>query len=394
MLESGKRIRPRVSAVAWRDETVDAARVPRRLFADWGRLAERCRLPLVAGPHWMDCFQRAFVAPGRGLVHALYRGDRLVAAVPLLRAGRLSRVLASMENDHSPIWTFALDTTVPLAAERLLDGLIGRADWLLLDRLRRSDPACTELARVAGARGLGAVLCEYSGDTSIDLGRSFDDLMRRWSPHVAKQTRRRLRLRAARPDLTVERVGDAAALPAILNGCFALEASTWKGDGGTAIDSDPEARAFYHDLAGTMAARGALALYLLRSGEHIVAFDYGVRGAGRLDSLKIAFDPAHAQLSPGNLLTVEMLRREIDEGEIDSVHLGRPSPHKARFATSVEPVVSLRIYGRGIRARAAYLTGPVLHGRLKQVPWLAALHRRGEALGPSIERIWRRLHRR
>lgn len=375
----------------WRWQVVDAAHMSPALFADWVQLAERCDLPLVAGPHWMQCFQRAFVPPGRGVVHALYCDDRLVCVVPVVRSGRLSRVLLSMANEHSPIWSFAIDTSVPSAADRVLDRLLAEADWLLFGRLRPSDPAFQLLASTAAARGLATCVVEYSGDVRVELGRSFEDLTARWSPGMAKEARRRLRRCARTSDLAVERADDPELVPAILDECFALEARTWKGRCGTAMQSEARVRSFYEELARTMSDRGELALYVLRCSGRIVAFDFGVRGARRLDSLKVAFDPDHARLAPGNLLTFHLLVRETQEGQVSSVHLGRPAESKRRFTTSIEPLVSLRIFGSGARSRAAYLVGPALRGRLKKVPWVVALYRRTESVVPAAERVWRRI---
>jgi CelD/BcsL family acetyltransferase involved in cellulose biosynthesis len=383
---------PRVRG--WRGEIADAARVPAPMFADWVRLAARCDLPLVAGPHWMRCFQRAFVAPGQGQVHALYRGDRPIGMVPVVRRRRLSRALLAMANEHSPIWSFALDTSVPYAAEHLLERLLADTDALLFGRLRRTDPACRELARAAAAQGLPVSLHEYSGDACIELGHSFDEVSGRWSTGMAKEARRRLRKGEKCSDLAVERLGEADdpdRLAGVLQTCFALEARTWKGDLGTAIQSEPRVQGFYEELARSLAVRGELALYVMRRAGQVIAFDYGLRGAGRLDSLKVAFDPDHAQLAPGNLLTLELLRREIKDRIVGAVHLGRPSASKARFTTAIEPLVSLRIYGSKAAGRTAYLAGPVLRSRLKKVAWIRQLHEGSKSVAPSAKRAWKRL---
>lgn len=273
----------------------------------------------------------------------------------------------------------------------MLDRLLAGADWLLFGRLRRSDPAFQGLASAAAARGLATCVVEYSGDVRVELGRTFEDVTARWSTGMAKEARRRLRRCARTSDVAVERADDPERVPAILEECFALEARTWKGRCGTAMQSEARVRSFYEELARTMSRRGELALYLLRRSGRIVAFDFGVRGAGRLDSLKVAFDPDHARLAPGNLLTLHLLLRETQEDQVSSVHLGRPAESKRRFMTSIEPLVSLRIFGRGARSRAAYVVGPALRARLKKVPWVVALHRRAESVGPSAGRAWRRI---
>jgi CelD/BcsL family acetyltransferase involved in cellulose biosynthesis len=376
------------SPSGWRSEIEDAACVPRRLFADWERLADRCQLPLVAGPHWMQSFQRAFLAPGQGQVHAVYHGDRLVSVVPLMCVGRVSRTLVPMANEHSPIWSFAIDTSVAYAGEQVLERLLDHAERVQLARMRLSDPAGRELARAGASRGLPAWNSEYSGDVSIELGRSFDDVLRSWSPRMAKDARRRLRQLAGERDLVIERADDDDSVARVLDACLALEVRTWKGEGGTAMKNDPRVRLFYEELARSMAPRGWLVLYLLRRRDRIVAFDFALRGAQRLDSLKIAYDPEDAKMAPGNLLTLKMLEREIDERVVRAVHLGRPSPHKARFATKVEPLTSVRIFGDTARARAAYLAGPALRVRLKQFPWMVELHRKARA---RAERAWGRV---
>ena len=106
----------------------------------------------------------------------------------------------------------------------------------------------------------------------------------------------------------------AEGLRPLLAEGFAVEASGWKGERGTAISADPAVRGFYEDVAAWAADAGLLSLWFLRAGGRAVAFAFCIRDAEAHYVLKIGFDPAYSRYAPGMLLTRAMLRDAFDEG--------------------------------------------------------------------------------
>lgn len=337
-----------------------------QLAEPWNELIDGTVSPL-ADRAWLCAWAEAFGVPTSAAVHALVDGDQLLAALALRREGRVVRVWGSLENEHWPYWVFPWPAPDPASASRLLDQLLADADYLFLRRLHLEGPACRALLGAAEQRGLPhSVIRHPQSDAVIELGPRWADLEARLSKNLVRDTpRKRRRLaRMGRLELAIlDQPGPT--LGQALEECFDLEARGWKGESGSPIRSRPETLRFYREVAQRFAAAGRFVLYLLKLDGRLVAFEYCLRGGGHLEMLKLSFDPALSKNSPGNVLRMMLLEKEVAAGRTHTYHLGRVSPWKLRWATRVSPVGTLRIYAHSLRGRATYLLGPALRARAK-----------------------------
>src|SRR4029078_8930519 len=122
------------------------------------------------------------------------------------------------------------------------------------------------------------------------------------SPKFRWRLRNVLRRAQGIGPVELEIVDSAHGLDAAVADGFALEAAAWKGEAGTAIESDPRVESFYRLLAYRAALQGRLELPFLRIGGRRVAFGYCLRHRGTLYCLKGGYDPGYARCSPCNLL--------------------------------------------------------------------------------------------
>lgn len=350
-----------------------APSIPAEALAPWDALT-RDQSPIVDAA-LLRCFCEAFAtARWAPTVHLLYRGDQLVAGVPMARAGGLARAWTSFENEHYPYWRIAgaLDAS---SAEALLAHLLeaDAADYVFMRRLHLDSPTCSTLLEAAARMRLEISLnqSEY-GDARVAI-RGPWDAFRATLPKDYKDLPRKQRQLEKQGQLALQRITDTGPeLDAALRACFELETRGWKGRHGSPIQADPRTLRFYTELAHALARRRKFRLYTLRFDGALMAFQLCLHGGGHLELLKESYDPAFAAKSPGQLIRMMVLRQLFEDGDTAWYHMGRANPHgdpqawKLRWATEVAPLCTLRIYGTGLRARGAYLAGPVLRGRLKQ----------------------------
>jgi CelD/BcsL family acetyltransferase involved in cellulose biosynthesis len=107
---------------------------------------------------------------------------------------------------------------------------------------------------------------------------------------------------------------DAKALDEGLADFFTIEASGWKGEGGTAIAQRPELVGFYTQVARDAARRGALALGFLELGGKRIAAHLSLVHAGRHFLLKLGYDESLNQFSPGQQLVSDAIRDACARG--------------------------------------------------------------------------------
>lgn len=100
-----------------------------------------------------------------------------------------------------------------------------------------------------------------------------------------------------------------------------LEASGWKGKGGTAIACSSGLKAFYRQLARRLADRGWLELHFLESKSKPIAGHFAVRFGSTLVIPKLAYDEAYSKFSPGSVLFERTIERAFGIGDCQEINM-------------------------------------------------------------------------
>jgi CelD/BcsL family acetyltransferase involved in cellulose biosynthesis len=265
---------------------------------------------------WIDDF-----APEARLRVLTLRDEqgRLSAALPLMAErgslyGVPTRQLSATANPHS--CRFDLVAREPAeAAAAFLAHLRADKSW---DVLRLIDVpeggAGWSLHEAAQAGGLPVGTWESLQSPYIPLPSSWEAYQASLPSKFKANCRRRRRKLEEKGRVTVERVEGGLGLEAKLEEGFALEASGWKGQRGTAMAQDTRTRGFYSELARAAAYDGRLALYFLRLDGRAVAFQFSLEYGGRYFLLKPGYDETLGECSPGQLLMEDVLRDCIGRG--------------------------------------------------------------------------------
>ena len=332
-----------------------------RLAEEWDSLADRVGTPPWARPGWVEAWWRAF---GKGELEVLtaYSSDgRLSGALPVAR--RRGSVSA-LTNWHSPEAPLAADGDAAAAA---LAGKLfsGRPRSVALRHLPESVVAQFHAAAVDARYAV----IERPGERSpfVDVDGSFDDYLATLDRHHVKETLRRRR-----------RLGDEGAvefavddgserLDELLAEGWPVEASGWKRESGTAVDSQPDTLAFYTEIARWAAARGILRLAFLRLDGRAIAFELALEDHGVYAILKGGFDVELRKFGPGGLITHDELARAFELGLERYEFLGTDEQYKTVWTPTVHQRSVLQAFAptpAGKAEQAAYAWGRPLAKRL------------------------------
>jgi CelD/BcsL family acetyltransferase involved in cellulose biosynthesis len=309
-------------------------RVPRDVWSAWQRLASSAPPYLV--PEWFTLTARAFDRDA--LLLAARRGDELVAALALQRAGR---ELVALTSEHTPRTDLVGS---PSALEDMWRTLRDDRSWdsLVLPDVPRASPLFEHFVPLAEADGFICVARASLRSPYLPLAG--------FEARLSSSTRNQLRRKKKKlGDVAFERLAtfDRAAL----DEAFAIEALAWKGVAGTAIRDDATLRRFYYALARTFARRGRLSLSFLRVAGRRIAFHLSVEDARTQCLLKLGYDPSLSDHSPGNLLMREVCEDAERRGLSELDMLGRDDEWKLRWSTLVREHVDLFLYRRSPRGR-------------------------------------------
>jgi CelD/BcsL family acetyltransferase involved in cellulose biosynthesis len=147
---------------------------------------------------------------------------------------------------------------------------------------------------------------------------------------------------------------DAAKLDEGLADFLCIEASGWKGRGGTAIAQRPELVGFYAQIARDAAKRGALALGFLELGGKRIAAHLSVIHGGKHYLLKLGYDETLRELSPGQQLTAEAMRDACERGLSEFDFLGPDMEWKRDWEPALRTHTWLTIFRPTTKARLVY----------------------------------------
>lgn len=132
-----------------------------------------------------------------------------------------------------------------------------------------------------------------------------------YSATVRSKKRKELRRQANRlselGDVQFAQHDDDTSLDQWTNEFLALERNGWKGENGSALDCNPETRAFFSDVLKGAAAKGQLERHDVRLDGQPIAMLVNFLSSPGSFSFKTAFDENYARYSPGVLLQHENL---------------------------------------------------------------------------------------
>jgi CelD/BcsL family acetyltransferase involved in cellulose biosynthesis len=233
---------------------------------------------------------------------------RLVALAPIrpTRLGRLVPAISVWVHSLGPLGTPLLDTaTLEKAAAGLIAAMDGeRPGHRILEfpYLPLEGPVATALRQQAAREQRPvAVLAAHQRAVLNRAGPDGNRFLNAIAPKKRKELARQLRRLRDLGAVTIEHVTEPAALAAALEDFFALEASGWKGERGTALTLRFREKAF----AKAAVASGDTTIHALRLDGRAVAMLVSFQSGAGAITWKIAYDEAYARFSPGVQIMLE-----------------------------------------------------------------------------------------
>lgn len=348
---------PAPPGARYRVEEVQGRPAFESLRDEWNALVARGPVDVPFARHdwiaaWLDAF--APEAPLRVLVARTRAGHAVgMAALLVEREHGVTRLVAPA-NDHSCRVEWALGEDAPGAVAALWEHLRDRLRWdvLLLRDLPREGPTSVLLEAAARADRHLTGRWEALRTPYVELAQGGAE--ERTSAKFRANLRRRARRLGEMGAVALKRVDDAEGLDVALAEFLALEASGWKGQGGSAIALDPALVQFYARVARDAAARGGLAVRALTLDGRAIAVHLGIVHRDVYYLPKTAYDERLGQVSPGQLLQREVMAECEARGLARFDFLGPDMDWKREWAPAHAPHDWLYVYRPSFAGRAMH----------------------------------------
>jgi CelD/BcsL family acetyltransferase involved in cellulose biosynthesis len=333
--------------------------------AKWDRLwrASDSTMPIAQSELLLQWIER-FAPRGRLEFYVAEQGDRFVAALPLVASDKSPWIAYGTlpGNEWSPAGDFLLDPTADaeLAAQTIAKGILGSgfalvwmqgipylaSRWsLLLEALEQQGvPSHRQFSYNVG---LVPTCSDWDSFNDKISKKRLRTLARRWRQLTEMGT---LRLRIE-TNLAPDEVGHD-----LFEG-IEIEDRGWKGREGTSVLKSPGMMEYYYRQAKLLAKAGNLIMVTLELDRRPIAFEYGFLAKGHYHSLKIGYDEAFANYSPGQVRTWLMLEEMCRRPELQ--YLDGMGPRSEAFA--VWPGTTYEV-GRIVFAPGGALGRTALYG--------------------------------
>jgi len=296
---------------------------------------------------------------------AAYRQQELVAVFPLqfqqYRASWLQpRLIGTIDDCELQLCDFVF-APCPENANLLCE----LTAWLRRQRDLRWDEIrlrkVCEDSRLAGAARSclprAMVTLRHDGSAYFDTSSTYEHATQAISGTFKRNLRRLSRRAEDAAPLRFESCQRQDQIDQAFDTFIALEASGWKGTGGTstAIRCDPAMLTFYRELVREYSASGACVINLLWHGQDPVAAQFCLRIGRTLNILKIGFSDAHASFAPGNLLLERTIRDCCEDPGISVLSLVNEPPWAHNFKPLTRGVWSYNAPNWNLRGMLVHL---------------------------------------
>jgi CelD/BcsL family acetyltransferase involved in cellulose biosynthesis len=346
---------------------------------------------------WLRAWIENF-APGAALRTFVVRAGReICAAAPLIETQEHSADTCFLPlttwslpvNDHSQRGGLLLGSRWDEALEllwrawiaapgwdrlRLRDLPRDAPEWQLRDRAEKSGYPCGEWVSLRSPY-LPLPRVEELKSSRVEKSKSKSSSTAYQSIESSLDSKFRQNLRRRRRRLEEQgaveyRLADAKSLDEALADFLDLEASGWKGKGGTAIAQRPELVGFYTQMARDAAKRGALALGTLTLKGRPIAAHLSVVHAKRHSLIKLGYDESLHEHSPGQQLVAEAIRDSCARGLSEFDFLGPCMEWKLDWESQLRTLACLTIFRPTNRMKlvhaARYTAWPIARALLRR----------------------------
>jgi CelD/BcsL family acetyltransferase involved in cellulose biosynthesis len=315
--------------------TVDSEATFSELAAGWDALVRTMARPSPFLLHgWLTEWLRWFGDECELAVQAAFRGDRLVAALPLVTYSHHRRTVATFLGGRlsAPADVLLAGGEDPALAALLADRAMSGHDYADLFGLSRDSRL------VAACDPATLHLFERVVAPVLDLSRGWEETYRAKtsSKRRAHHRRRRRQLaEAGKVDMSVARTEEE--LEPALEDALRLHALRWEGRPDGSGFATPTGARFNRGVLRALAAVDAARIVTLTLDGRAIAFLYYIALEQRMFLYRIAFDPAYGQFSPGLVNVLDALEVAAEEGVTRVEFLGGPDRYKLEFADGFEP---------------------------------------------------------
>jgi CelD/BcsL family acetyltransferase involved in cellulose biosynthesis len=272
---------------------------------------------------------------------------RMLAGIPL-------RSVQLLAGDHTPQNRILVTESHPDLLAGFLDHLLERqTDLIYFEDLPDRFPDRSWMERFCRDRHLRLEVRQIRRSPYIPIRGDFEEYRKGLTKKFRELLNNRLnKINRAGGFEIIAHAGAEAVTPAV-EAMRQIAAQSWQGKEGSGMFSGEKNAAFYPEFIAHALSNGYGRVYILTLGGKPAAFEFHVFHGRTEYCLKAEYSHDFAQVSPGAVLEMELIRRAFGT-DIDTYDLmGYADPYKIRWTEHFTPYYRYFIFNRTAAGRAA-----------------------------------------
>jgi len=364
---------------------------PDDVLSTWRNLADaHGPLGIFVEPDWFNLWWTIYGDPLRMCVVVLRQNQMVRGVFPLIVERPISGaapVLKAMTNEvpfDVLIDPGHLRETLQAFAELLSQ--CGPTDPVFFDEMMDSSSCGKELLDELHAAHFPCLSHATPNNPFIELrAQSWVEYTATLHSQLQNNLKKGRRRAEREGELTFNIHTSEDGLDELLTETFAVEAASWKGEQGSAMQCTPMKERWYRSLGRWAAQRGELQLATLRLNGRLLAFDFALVHRKCVLTFKTGYDQhSAAHLSPGNIMRFELLRFLFEKTNYERYDfMGVCAPWKMQWTNKTDTIRSLSVYPKSLRGWTRYMVEHGWKQPLKHSETIVTLARRMNLVGTN-----------
>ncbi len=336
-------------------ELVSSRQDFQRLQVEWNQLAANFHSPLLRHEWVASCLEALHSKHVVSRIFVLRSNGKLRAAAPFVSIRRTIMPKLEIPGAYDLCEPCGFIYESDEDAKILVTAIMNAQQSFHLSRFGRETVEAL-MVRDLPAKGFIRIIRDGASTLRIPLRRTWNEFEASMSPKRRSDLRRYYRRAEKLGTVEFNAVDpEPHDLALFMEELFRIEASGWKGEGGSAILSRPQTQRFFEHYARSAAEQKMLRIFFLRIGGKNVAARLAVEHSGRLWDLKLGYDETFSKCAPGVLLTHETLRYAVGRGLDAYEFLGRAEVWERHWPCEEDNFVSMHIYPLSLAGQLSFI---------------------------------------
>lgn len=333
----------------------------RSLKEDWNNLLRKSDNHSIFLTHeWFDCWWKthgeSYEENQNLFILVLKDKEEIIGIIPLktsqITYRRMKvRKLGFLESGLSPFVDLILLSRKQECIEEIYTYLRKQKVWdiLILNKISTKSPNYNLLIKSLKKEKMLFGIKPSLNTPVINTCGDWDDFLSQRSARFRKSIRYNLNKAKRDSSLQIKQFSEPDDIRKILPFVYEISRNSWKAEKKQSISDIPEYKHFFRYFIDEVADIGWINLWMLKSNDRYIAYEYHLKYDGIVYPIGADFDNRYRKLSPGSILEYNIIKALFKDNGVRKYYTcAQNYKYLQNWTDIMEPHVDIEVFNSGI----------------------------------------------